>query len=205
MDVQEANIYFESDREYLIGDLSMDLIVSEEEQLNGRATSNPVEEGYDVSDSIEVDPLVLKLSGFITNSPVKDVEGNLATRYQDSIQTLKEIRLQAVPITIVATQNVYENMAIEQLNIPRNAALGESVEFSLTLKQITIVRSQTAVIPVSVLDDKQAEGDADMGQTSDTSSEEIGDEEEQKSAFEKMKEKLEEENKSLDERIAEYG
>ncbi|OQY32024.1 MAG: hypothetical protein B6241_12420 [Spirochaetaceae bacterium 4572_59] len=205
MDIQEANLYFNSDREYFIGDLNLDLILSEEEQLNGRATSNPVEEGYDVSDSIEVDPLTLKISGFITNSPVKDVDGNLATRYQDSIQTLKEIRLQALPITIVATQNVYENMAIEQLTIPRNAQLGESVEFSLTLKQIEIIRSQTAVIPVSVLEDKQAEGDADMGQTSDSTNEALGDEEEQKTLFERMKENLEEKNKDLDERIAEYG
>ncbi len=205
MDEEAATLYFNTDREYLIGDLNLDLILSEEEQLSGRATSNPVEEGYDVSDSIETDPTVLKLSGFITNAPVKDVDGSLATRYQDAVRTLKEIRMNKLPVTIVATQDVYENMAIEQLTIPRNADLGESVEFSLTLKQISIVNSQSAVIPVAVLDDRQAQVDADMGQTTDNTAEALGDEEEQKSWFEKTKENLEEQNQTLDERLAQYG
>ena len=202
---QETSLYFKPDREYLINDLSLDLILTEEEKLSGRATSNPVEEGADISDSIELDPLVLTMTGFITNTPVKDIEGSSSNRYQDSVHALKEIRKTKLPVTIVATEEVYENMAIEELTIPRNVSLGESVELSLAFRQINIIKSQTAVISVSVVDDKQALGNADMGQTSDTANENLGDEEAQQNAFERMKEALDAKDRSLEERLVEYG
>jgi len=205
MEAKETNLYFRTDREYLIGDLQLDLILSEEETLSGRAATAPVEEGSDLSDSIEIDPPVLTLSGFITNSPVKDVEGNLSTRYQDAIYTLKEIRKTKLPVTIVSIMDVYDNMAIEELKIPRNAGLGEAVEFSMTLRQIEVKKSRTAVIPLSVLEDKQAQDSVDMGQTSDTANEILGDEESQKNWYERAREAMEEKNADMDERLSVYG
>jgi hypothetical protein len=204
-DQETANLYFNTDREYSIGDLQLDLILSEEESLSGRATTAPVEDGADLSDSVEIDPPVLKLTGFITNTPVKDVEGNLSTRYQDAIRTIKEIRKAKLPVTIVSMMEVYENMVIEELSIPRNAGIGEAVEFSMSLRQIEVKKSQTAVIPVSILDDKQAQGDVDMGQTNDTANDVLGDEEAQKTWYERMKENLETKRDDLDERISDYG
>ncbi|MDC7234970.1 MAG: hypothetical protein PQJ58_17180 [Spirochaetales bacterium] len=203
---QETSLYFKPDREYLISDLALDLILSEEEKLSGRATSSPVEEGADISDSIELDPLVLTMTGFITNTPVRDVDdGDTSNRYRDAIHALKEIRLAKLPVTIVATEEVYENMAIEELSIPRNVSLGESAEISLSFRQIVIVKSQTAVMPVSVIEDKQALGNADMGQAGESGSDALGDEETQKSLYEKAMEALQNENDSLDKRLVEYG
>lgn len=204
-EVQETSLYFKPDREYLIDDLALDLILSEEEKLSGRTTSNPVEDGADISDLIELDPLVLSMTGFITNTPVKEVDGSTSSRYQDTVHALKEIRKAKLPVTIVATQEVYENMAIEELTIPRNVSLGESVELSMSFRQITVVQCQTAVMPVSVIEDKQAQGNADMGQTSDSGSDALGTKEEQQSLFEKLKESLEEQNDTLDERLSDYG
>jgi hypothetical protein len=78
------------------------------------------------------------------------------TRPQSALETLRAIHAARMPVSIGTgaseqngqiSTNVYDNMIVETLEIPREQNTGDALHFTATLKEIIIVSSQTAPLP----------------------------------------------------------
>jgi len=157
----DARIFFSNpDNPKTLGSIVVSAWESETHSRSNNITTYPVEEGSDISDHIQNEPIELSVSGII-----ETVErgGNII----DAFIALEEIMISKQLITVVTGLKVYENMAITGIEIPRTSLNGGSLAFSASLREVRIVSSQAIVIPNTFLsdDNKQSEAVQDIGKT----------------------------------------
>lgn len=66
---------------------------------------------------------------------------------RDAFKYLRELYDNRQPFDVVTALARYENMVISSLNIPRNASVAKSLNFTVELEQVTIVQSSVVKIP----------------------------------------------------------
>lgn len=129
-----------------IGELELDLTISENHEFNTKVTDYPIEKGGNVSDHIINDPVRLSVVGFVTNTPIK-VFGReesfrefglkfIANRVQESFTLLTDMREVKEPFTVVTGLKVYRNMFFKSLIFPRNRGTGDTLRFTALLKRL---------------------------------------------------------------------
>lgn len=133
-------------RKNKLGAIELDLTLDELHIRNADITDFPVEGGGQIQDNISNQPKRLKVTGFVTDSPV-DSDTTLANRVQDTFDALDELFDKHMPFDVVSGLKVYSNMAFESLEFPRKR--DGSLEFTATLKQITITHTELVDIPKS--------------------------------------------------------
>lgn len=127
----------------------VDASVSEEHAITVQTTEHPVERGFAITDHRRVQPSVIKLSGIVSNYPVAlFASAGGATDYVTfawgAFNTLKE---SGELVRIFTTLQIYENMMITDVSVPRNAQKGNSLEFTVTAKELRIVDSEEFPAP----------------------------------------------------------
>lgn len=145
-----------------IGEYVIDASVSESHTFESEVTEFPVEQGSAISDNIRPKPIVVTLEGVVSDTPI----GNMAVlRNQlgdpaadgtggqlhyvpstDALKALLAIRDARQPVTIATTLQRFENMALTNLEIPRDAQTGAALRFTATFQQITIVTNQRTTV-----------------------------------------------------------
>lgn len=133
-------------RKNKIGAIELDLTIDETHVRNADVTDFPVEGGGQIQDHISNQPKRLKITGFITDSPI-ETDSSLANRVQDAFDALDELFDKRITFDVVSGLKVYSNMAFESLDMPLTQ-LG-SCQFTATLKQITITHSELVSLPKS--------------------------------------------------------
>ncbi len=158
-------------------EIPLDASVEENHVYQALVTSNPVEEGSDITDNVSINPITLNMTGFITDSPVKFLQGVQrllsSTSGSGSISSSAHDDLiflfnQKQPFTVVTGLKTYANMILRRLNFPRNATTGKSLRFEAELVQVTFASFQTTDLGSDTLGDKfdskdQAQSKADLG------------------------------------------
>jgi hypothetical protein len=154
----------------LIDGFIIDAAITEEHTLNAEVTSNPVEEGSDVTDHVRLDPDMISIEGVVSDSPMPeialargdtDVNGAFVDRPSDAaFAHLIEMREKREPVTVVSLKRTYENMICTQLSIPVNAKTGEALRFRATFQQIQIVTNERRTIRVAT---ERSKGKAKKG------------------------------------------
>lgn len=146
-----------------IASLDFDATLDELHEWKSEVTQNPVETGSPITDHVIEKPDKLRLQGVITNSPLR---GELAGQYFggdtqspriqtafDAIRALHKAR----EVVIVYTKHaVYDNMVIESVSIPRNAQIGEEIQFTMELVNIRLVSTQMVTTPPGISAKKKA-------------------------------------------------
>lgn len=157
-----------------IDSITIDACTDETHNLTSTVTDHPVEEGPNISDHSRPDPDQVTLACFISNTPLSIDQQNLANqdaggqpaqttsggatqitevpnRAHQVFLKLKKLRDEGTLIEVVTTLKTYgllatEGMMITSISIPRNSKNYDGLEFSVTLKQVRIVRNrQTSV------------------------------------------------------------
>ena len=106
-------------------------------------TSYPVESGAEVSDHVQIKNNTFKLSGIITETPVrleKDLlysAGVNGTRISQAIQYLDKIFDSRQPITLVTEHKVYENVILSGISYDYKSEF--AMQFDLEFDQIRLV------------------------------------------------------------------
>ncbi len=96
-----------------------------------------------------------KLGGLLTGTPRDPI---------DAVGYLEELWEKREPFTMVTAIKKYEDMVITNLDIPRNAKMGGSLFFTVTLEQIKIAKSAVVQIPAfKVPDAEGASSSAELG------------------------------------------
>jgi hypothetical protein len=146
------------------GVLLLDAILSEGHSLSNTVTKYPVETGATITDHILNAPRQLTLECLVTNSPLRarnkkpvdlgvnsddflktsgknpQAAAKPANNYaQQAFKALEAMHAARQPVTVVTRMKTYRNMAIDSLSIPRSAATGDALQFTLNLTEITQV------------------------------------------------------------------
>lgn len=136
--------------------LFIDAAVSVNRQFPNRVTSHPVEDGTDISDHVVNDPRVFSIEGVISdaafqldadNDPIPGGPGRSVL----AAFTLEDMRDNGELLTLETPNDIYFDVIITDLSIPRDAQTGKSLVFTITLQQITTVERQFAEVPESRL------------------------------------------------------
>lgn len=164
-----------------VGDLVLDLLIQEEEDMPNKVTQYPVENGSAASDHVVIDPAVLTITGFITNAPIRShsgtVDGTARVTRQEQDQLvgkdinftdlalayLRKIRLAREPITVTTKRGTWTNMLVQRVLRSKDKDTGDAMTFTITLVQFQPVKLIYVSAPRKKTKSKRAQPRADMG------------------------------------------
>jgi hypothetical protein len=123
-----------------IGEIPLDVSISQVHRFPSRITENPVEDGTLYSDHVVMLPVILEIEGRISDAPTS-VYGifTKTIKSQEAYQKLLSLQSNREPFEVVTGLNVYKNMLLEELQIPRTASDGQSIRFTAILREIQVI------------------------------------------------------------------
>jgi hypothetical protein len=143
-----------------IGEIELDASLSESHQFGSEVTQFPVEDGSVITDHIQNKPDQVSINGFVTNTPVRSFAevvsavdlvrpSGVSGRTELAFEGLERLHRERALVTIVTNLKTYDDMALTSLTIPRNAAIGDTLEFSADF--VKVVKVTSAVVAVENL------------------------------------------------------
>lgn len=121
-----------------IQDLQIDIVSSEVIELPSETTDNPIESGGEVTDHIINKPIILRMVCQIGGSTLL----NFTDRKLEGYESLKKLRDDKQPVTVVSGLETFSNMLINNITIDRNLQNASVLQFQIEFKQAKIVSSQ---------------------------------------------------------------
>jgi hypothetical protein len=144
----------------MIGTFVVDAFIAEHYQFSNAVTDIPVEEGGNIADHIVEEQDVISVEAFIGNTAfaVITADGNSVSnleasdrmaRVLQSYQELKRLAKKKELVNVVLGLETFTGMAITSFTIDRDAETGANLPFSMELRKLKIVHSDTAKINAS--------------------------------------------------------
>lgn len=133
-----------------IGEIELDVIISETTNTSSTITSNPVENGSDVNDNIIMNPMTFSISGIVSDTKVSPFGGlntlssfaSDSTPSRDAWEDLLELQADRTPFTLITNLKAYDNIVIEGLNTTQDKETSKALYFTANLREIIFVGSQ---------------------------------------------------------------
>jgi hypothetical protein len=140
-----------------VGELVLDATLSESHTLDTRVTENPVEEGAAVTDHAQLQPRSVSLTGIVTNTPLDATAVADGTRYEknqpgrgaSAYAALRRLRQSRQLVALITPTELYENMMLVSLVVPREQGSGEAFRFSAQFREVILVQTQMVKLPAS--------------------------------------------------------
>ena len=143
--------------------IDFDATLDELHEWKNEVTQNPVETGSPIADHVIEKPDKLRLQGVITNSPLRGPDAGKyfggqieVDRVQDKFETIYILFKQKEKIIVYTKHKIYTDMVIESVSIPRNAQIGEEIQFTMELVNIRLVATQLVTLPPGISAKKAA-------------------------------------------------
>ncbi|MFZ7222726.1 phage baseplate protein [Avibacterium avium] len=130
-----------------IGVLELDALLTESTSLSSQITEYPVEDGTVISDHITQESERLSLSGVITGAGTLFNVGLGKYKLISAKETLRELHANRELITIVTGLDVYQDFAIESIEIERNSDDGERLNVTAEFRKINKVSLRKEEMP----------------------------------------------------------
>ncbi len=143
-----------------IGVLTLDASLEETHTSASEVTEHPVEEGTNISDHIRRLPETLVINGVVTNHPLfllpsftapSPIQGDnltLSDRVKAAYDKLKEIHDAGTVVKVVTSLRDYTNMAITGFSVLRNAASGDVLNATISMREILTARAEAPETPL---------------------------------------------------------
>lgn len=165
-----AQVNFATSRVKTIGGIEVDAFLREQHSRSTQVSDIQVEDGSNISDNAVLDPIPLSIEGIIGPGAASTGSGAPTNRVLEAFNKLDNLWQTAAVISVRTGLKIYDNMMITSFDVDRDASNGQSLPFTMTLKQTRIIKSQTVTIPKAKLggDDgtqKQAQSVADTGRS----------------------------------------
>ena len=128
--------------------LVVDACVKEDHALENATTDHPVEEGYNVTDHSRPQPRRLSLECVVSNSPI----GRSTLSSNDALATWRIFEgLWKNPqrVSVSTSRGLYESMLVEKVTNAVDAKSANALVFTVTLKEIRVVKSRYSRIVVA--------------------------------------------------------
>jgi len=126
-----------------VGEVSFDTSLSELYVNNADVTDHPVEKGSNITDHIRARPLELSINGVISNTPIAFLASLRfpPKRAEVGYFTLLELQKQAKLVKVLTTLDEFDNMAIQSVELDRDASTGNIASIKLSMKQVRLANS----------------------------------------------------------------
>lgn len=163
-----------------VGFIEFDLVLKESHEWKTSPTSNPIENGSDITDHVIIEQDKITLNGYITNSSI-DIDlasfigGTIAAytpfgagsilsealykkpkKVLEAFQMLYKLKEAGEEVSIVTTLKVYKDMVISNISIPREPSDGDAIEVKIELVHIQKVDVEMVEIPKGIKKGKTA-------------------------------------------------
>lgn len=151
--------------------IEFDALIDEAKTLSATIPAYPVEGGFPVSDTIILDPISIKMTLYISNTPVTWLyrHGTSTDRVNKICDLLEQKWLQKQLAKIVTTDAIYKDMGITSIVIKKSKEIGYAREVTLSAQKVLITRRKTVSIPSYVLKSGETKANAGTASTSPTS------------------------------------
>ena len=144
--------------------VDFDVLIDESHEWTSEVTTNEVEEGAPIADHIRNQADKLSFTGHISNADLYPEVASLSSsesigqidnsgdtdRIQTTFDLLRELHESRTVVTVYTKHKIYTDMALTSCNIPRNAGIGDAMQFSLQFTKIRIVSTQTTQVPTGI-------------------------------------------------------
>ena len=145
-----AQILFSMGMPKSIGSIPVDAFTDEDHHSTVTVTTMPVEDGSTISDNAVEEPDELLITGICGPASLLNLVTSL-TKTLDADQALYALKSARQPIQVVTGLRVYTNMVIYDYRVRRNKDTGNALVFTIWLRQIVIIKSQTTLVPAGQL------------------------------------------------------
>ena len=151
--------------------IEFDALIDESKTLSATIPAYPVEGGFPVSDTIILDPISIKMTLYISNTPVTWLyrHGTSTDRVNKICDLLEQKWLQKQLAKIVTTDAIYKDMGITSIVIKKSKEIGYAREVTLSAQKVLITRRKTVSIPSYALKSGETKANAGTASTSPTS------------------------------------
>lgn len=172
-EVIPVSLFARSDCAYGVEDIAFDLILDEDHSKTAKVTEYAVEDGSPISDHIEVQPRELKFTALVSNFSIgAQIVTPGYNRAAETWTALKLLMDDKRLVTITTVLERYPSMAITSVSAPRSDKSGEAVEFSVTAREVRVVKLRattiTGVVRPRTDAEKQASTKVDGGRKTTT-------------------------------------
>lgn len=146
-----------------IAELDIEVCISEEHSQPVAVTQNPVEEGVDVTDHVQVLPETLTIRGLVSNTPVRffsgvrslldlnnfDASGSFEgeSRAFQAWSFLTDLRNEKKLLEIQTGFQFFESMMLTNLQRTRDKDSGNALTFTATFQEVVVVSSSFVALP----------------------------------------------------------
>ena len=154
-----------------LGAIELDCTISETHEGAVDVTEFPVEDGFDITDHARPRAETVSLEAFVSNTPIpfnsEQADVSLAqypysrgvVAWNSKSQLLMEQAGEVDPatraynevlriknagelVTLTTSLRTYEDMLITNVSVPRSAAVGNGLQFTVSLKELRVVNAQ---------------------------------------------------------------
>jgi len=164
-----------------IGEITLDLLLQEDEELSNRVTQFPIENGSPASDHVVNEPTILTITGMVTNAPVRahggtiDSQARVTPRGQDQLSGtdinfaelalayLRKILIDKSPITVTTKRGTWENMMVQRVSRSKSKATGDALVFTITMIELKKVKLLFVAAPRKRTKSARAQPKANAG------------------------------------------
>ena len=148
-----------------VGFIQLDCSVHETHTDAAEITAHPVEDGSIVSDHIRKLPNTLEISGIVTDTPITYLASLFAkpptfasdgfipslpgSGRADEAYTLMQLMMEkGVTMIVITSLRNYNNMAIESLVVTRDASTGQTLDCTISLKEVKKAKALSIELPI---------------------------------------------------------
>lgn len=132
-----------------VNGIEFDALISENRGYEATVPEYPVETGFVVSDAIILGAETLNMVLFLTDTPVTWRSHAGQGHTEQVCKELEELYYTAEPVTVVTTDKVYTDMAIENIGFSKSTEIGYAKEVQIAFRKIRVTSAKTTTIPSS--------------------------------------------------------
>lgn len=147
-----AQLFFKKDN--LIGDIKLDVIISEGATASARITKNPVEHGADINDHVIIDPMTFNMSGVVSDtktniigaiSQLSKIESitsalnRVNTPSKEAWEQLLQLHTDKTPFELVTNLRTYSNVVMQTISEIQDKNTSNGLFFTASFMEIILV------------------------------------------------------------------
>lgn len=145
---------------------ALDATLSHQIQRTATATMHPIESGSKISDHVQLDPVVVTVTGFVSNNPVTFLSFGLVpqqdqTRSKSAYDALVQTFDNKELVQVQSELEVFDDMVMTSLTVPRDRTNFNALQFTATFQKIK--RVGTLVVELAEDVEELAAPEQDLG------------------------------------------
>ena len=162
-----VSLFYRADG-WSVGEISLDLILTETHSLNAVVTQHPVQDGSTISDHITILPRSGTMRVLVSNFSLSTAEGDaraawdeiyaqgeaaqktLPNRAEEAWKKLKDLVKTRELVKVVTSLEVYEDVALTRVETTRDGDTGDALEIDIDYEQVTKVKLKETKVAVQV-------------------------------------------------------